>query len=76
MVVKILLIIMAFIIVFASGFSIGCMRLSTKIYDAMYNAIDNVSVEENGADYVRGVLYACEKVDEVMTKEKEDKECQ
>lgn len=70
MIIKILWIIMVSIIIFAFGFNTGRTKLGIEIYDAMCDTLDSVSVKENGADYVKGVLYACEEVEKAIQKEK------
>ena len=68
MIIKVLWIIMWCIIIFTFGFFTGYVTLRSKIYGAMTKALDNVSVKENGADYVRGVIHACKKIDEAIKK--------
>lgn len=75
MIIKVLWVIVWCIIIFALGFYTGHSKMCCKVYNAMIEALNSVSVEKNGADYVRGVIYACEKVDEIIVKEnKEDEE--
>lgn len=75
MIVKVLWVIMWCIIIFALGFFTGCSAIRNKVYEAMHGALNSISVKDNGVDYVRGVLYICDKIDYGLN-EKEDEECQ
>lgn len=61
MIIKVLFAIMICIMIFAYGFCTGCDALCSKIYDAMIEALNSVSAEKDGHDYVRGVIDATKK---------------
>lgn len=70
MIIKALFAIMICIVIFVFGFCTGCATICSKVYDKMIEALNSVTVEKDGVDYVKGVIYATTKVDEIMTKDK------
>lgn len=75
MIIEILWIVMICIIIFASGFFTGYNILHSKVYHAMTETLDSVSIEKDGRDCVLGVLYACDRIDyTIKRRNKEDEE--
>lgn len=70
MIIKVLFAIMICIVIFAFGFCTGRATICSKVYDKMIEALNSVTVEKDGVDCVKGVIYATMKVDEIMTKDK------